>query len=192
MTATSSSQHKEISDWLGDIVALESHVEEAMDHQLKLETPNAELTATFKSLHDAVRDSKHRAEEYQKSYGSTAGNPIIKVGSELLGKAAGLIDKARKDSASKALRDDAPAFSMLNVAYGMLHTTAVALSDDRTAQFAKTGMHTYAHLAQEVSRAIPLAVVEELKTGDHADVLNPGAVETARQALYESWQQTSA
>jgi len=62
MSTTSKKINREISDWLGDIVALESHIEEVMDHQLKLETGNSELDAAFKRFHDTVRDSKHRAE----------------------------------------------------------------------------------------------------------------------------------
>jgi hypothetical protein len=191
MTDTTTTR-KEIADWIGDIVALESHVEEALDHQLTIDPPHGELKTTIQYLHDTCRDSKQRAVAYQEAYGSTAGNPVIKVGSELLGKAAGLIDKVRKDTAAKALRDDAPAFGMLNTAYAMLHTTALAFGDEATAEFAKAGMHTYARLTRDVSNAIPLAVYEDLKAGDSAGDLKVGVVETAREALRESWETTQS
>src|SRR5680860_536885 len=70
MTDTSKKINHEISDWVGDIVALESHVEEAMDGQLKLESGNAGLTTAIKRFHDTVRDSKQRAVNFQKDYGS--------------------------------------------------------------------------------------------------------------------------
>jgi hypothetical protein len=51
---------KEIADWIGDIVALESHVEEALDHQLTIDPPHGELKTTIQYLHDTCRDSKQR------------------------------------------------------------------------------------------------------------------------------------
>ena len=81
MTETQKQIHHEIADWLGDLVALESHVEEAMDAQLKLEG-DAALTAAIQRFHDTVRDSKRRAVAYQEQYGSEAGNPVVKTGSE--------------------------------------------------------------------------------------------------------------
>ena len=136
MTNPQDQIHEEIVDWLGDIVALEGHVEEAMDHQLKINS-TPEIEAAFKKFHDAVRDSKERAVGFQEAYGTTTGNPVIKAGSELLGKAAGLIDRVRNDGASKALRDDYTAFNHLAIAYTMLHTTAMAFKDDKTMAFAE-------------------------------------------------------
>src|SRR5688572_5501209 len=80
MTETEKKAHHALTDWIGDIVALESHVEEAMDRQLKLTSDNATLTAAIKRYHDTVRDSKQRAVQYQEQYGSEPGNPIIKAG----------------------------------------------------------------------------------------------------------------
>ena len=192
MSDTGKAVNHTISDWLGDIVALESHVEEALDHQLKLQSGNANLTSAIKRLHDAVRDSKHRAEAYQKQYGSTAGNPVIKAGSELLGKAAGLIDRMRADSIAKALRDDYTAFNHLAIAYTMLHTTAMALQDAATQRFAEEGLRTYARLVQDINHVIPEAVVSDLQEGDNAPVLDPNVVEQCRSTIDSIWKSTAA
>lgn len=61
MSSTEKKIHDAIADWVGDIVALESHVEEAMDRQLKLESPSTTLTAAIQRFHDTVRSSKQRA-----------------------------------------------------------------------------------------------------------------------------------
>jgi hypothetical protein len=190
MTDVTKQVHHEISDWLGDIVALESHVEEAMDAQLKLEGASS-LTATVKRFHDAVRDSKQRAVEFQKEYGSTAGNPVIKAGSEWLGKAAGLIDKMRNDSLSKALRDDYTAYNHLAIAYTMLHTTAMAFEDAATMQFAEAGLRTYAGLVQDINRVMPEAVLADLEAGDHAPVIDPGIADRCRATIEGIWRSTS-
>ena len=92
-----------IVDWAGDLVALVSHIEEALDHQLKLDTNSATGGAIIRELHDTLRDEKKRAVAFQETVGTTAGNPVVKAGSEFLGKAAGLIDRMRKDSVAKAL-----------------------------------------------------------------------------------------
>ena len=190
--ATEKQINQAISDWLGDIVALESHVEEALDHQLKLEATDASLTTAIRRFHDTVRDSKHRAEAYQQEYGSTAGNPVIKVGSELLGKAAGMIDRIRNDSVAKALRDDYTAFNHVAIAYTMLHTTAMAMADSATQQFAEEGLRTYARMVQELNHIIPQAVVEDLKNNSKDPVVNPNVVEHCRQTVDSIWKSTSA
>lgn len=190
MTDTKKQINHEISDWIGDIVALESHVEEAMDAQLKLKA-DASLEATLKRFHDTVRDSKQRAVNFQKEYGSEPGNPVVKVGSNLLGKAAGMIDKIRNDSVSKAIRDDYTAFNHVAIAYTMLHTTAMAFKDQAAQDFAEKGLRTYAGLVQDVNHVIPEAVVYDLKNGDHAPVIDPGIVQGCRATIDSVWKTTS-
>lgn len=183
--------NKTIADWVGDIVALESHVEEAMDHQLQIETPSTSIKQTLQHLHDTVRDSKKRAVAYQDQYGSTAGNPVIKTGSELLGKAAGLIDKMRNDTAAKALRDDYTAYNHLAIAYSMLHTTAMALNDSATQSFAEEGLRTYAGLVQKINHVMPEAVVEDLKANNDVPSVDASIVEECRSTIDSIWKATS-
>jgi ferritin-like metal-binding protein YciE len=190
MANANDKRHHEITDWLGDIVALESHVEEAMDAQLKLKGDTS-LTAAIARFHDTVRESKRRAVAYQEQYGSEAGNPVVKAGSNLLGKAAGVIDRMRHDSISKSLRDDYTAYNHLAIAYTMLHTTAMALADEATTQFAEQGLRTYAGLVQEINHLIPAAVVDDLTTGDHAPVVAPDVVDQCRAVIDQVWQSTS-
>jgi ferritin-like metal-binding protein YciE len=192
MTDTGKQTNKTISDWLGDIVALESHVEEAMDRQLELKVDDAALTAAVKGFHDSVRASKQRAVAYQQQYGSTAGNPVIKVGSNLLGKAAGMIDKIRNDSISKSIRDDYTAYNHVAIAYTMLHTTSMALGDQATQDFAEQGLRTYASLVQEVNHIIPQAVVHDLKNNDDVPVVDVNVIEGCRRIIDTVWKSTQS
>lgn len=180
-----------VSDWIGDLVALESHVEEAMDRQLELASENPALTAAIQRFHDSVRDSKHRAEAYQQQYGSTAGNPIIKVGSTMLGKAAGMIDKMRHDSVSKAMRDDYTAYNHLAIAYSMLLTTAAALGDADTRTFAEKGLTTYASMVQEINRLIPEAVMQDLRADENAQIVDKNALSAAQKTIDNAWKSTT-
>jgi ferritin-like metal-binding protein YciE len=192
MSKTEKQINHTISDWLGDIVALEGHVEEAMDRQLSLKSDNASLSAAIQRFHDSIRDSKQRAVAYQEQYGSTAGNPIIKAGTNLLGKAAGMIDKMRSDSVSKALRDDYTAYNHVAIAYTMLHTTAMALGDDATTQFAEQGLRTYASMVQELNHLIPEAVVQDLRHEEGAQVVNENVVESCRSVIDGIWKSTKS
>jgi hypothetical protein len=191
MTSTGEKIHHSIADWVGDIVALESHVEEAMDRQLRLESAGPFVTAAIKRFHDTVRSSKQRAVDYQEQYGSEPGNSIIKAGSNLLGKAAGMVDQMRADCVSKALRDDYTAYSLLAISYTMLHTTSMALEDQATKAFAEQGLRTYAALIQDVSDLMPEAVIEDLKdNGDHP-LQNTNIVEECRDEVQRIWRSTA-
>ena len=183
--------HHAIADWVGDIVALETHVEEAMDRQLKLESPSTTLTAAIQRFHDTVRDSKQRAVAYQEQHGSEPGNPIIKAGSTLLGKAAGMIDLMREDGVAKALRDGYTAYSLLAISYTMLHTTAMALEESATQAFAEQGLRTYAALVQDVSDLMPEAVVQDLKDNDDHPLQNTNIVDECREEIQRIWRSTA-
>jgi hypothetical protein len=188
---TRTKTHQQIADWVGDIVALESHVEEAMDRQLKLKADNPALTAAIKRFHDTVRDSKQRAVKYQEQYGSEPGNPIIKAGTNILGKAAGLIDMVRQDSISKALRDDYTAYNLVAMAYTMLHTTSMALEENATKAFAEQGLRTYARLVQDVNQVMPEAVLHDLKQNSDYTVQDATIVAECRRTVDSIWKQTS-
>jgi ferritin-like metal-binding protein YciE len=191
MSSTEKKIHHAIADWVGDIVALETHVEEAMDRQLKLDAPTPALAAVIKRYHDAVRASKQRAVAYQEQYGSEPGNPIIKAGSNLLGKAAGVIDLIRADGVAKALRDDYTAYNLLAISYTMLHTTAMALEDPATQTFAEQGLRTYAGLVQDINQVIPEAVVAELRDNEDHPIQAPNVVEGCRKLIQDVWRSTA-
>lgn len=184
-------KHKVIADWIGDIVALEGHVEEALDHQLKLKSDSTALTSAIQRFHDTVRDSKRRAVSYEESYGTQASKGIVEKGSELLGKAAGIIDRFRSDSVSKALRDDFTAFNHTAMAYQMLHATAMALGDSVTETFAGEGLRTYATLVQDVNQVISEAVILELQANPDYPEVDTTVVDQCRTFINQTWKATS-
>jgi ferritin-like metal-binding protein YciE len=189
MSKTEQQINQTIADWLGDIVALETHVEEAMDRQLDLKSTSTALTSAIKRFHDTVRDNKQRAVAYQKDYGSTAGNPVIKAGTNLLGKAAGMIDKMRNDAVSKALRDDYTAYNHVAIAYTMLHTTAMAFAYDATTHFAEAGLRSYTGMVMDIVDLMPEAVVLDLKDSEGSQVVNDQVVEGCRQTIENIWRE---
>jgi ferritin-like metal-binding protein YciE len=180
---------KTIADYLGDMVALESHIEEALDRQLTMAKEHPEAGAAVQRFHDMVKGNRDALKAHQAQVGTTAGNPIIQVGSTVLGVAAGLIDKIRAEGVSKSLRDDYTAFNHACIAYTMLHATALALGDQATATLAANGLRGHASAVQEINHIMADVVVWELQKDDHT-LANPNAAAENRKVVDQVWKQT--
>lgn len=189
MSTQQTSTPETIVDWVGDVVAVESHIEEALDRQLDLKPGSTDVAVAIQHFHDTVRDSKKRAVAYQESIGETAGAGVIQKGAEVLGKAAGLIDKVRKDTPTKALRDDYVAFNLAAVSYTLLHTTSMALGDKKTEEFAAQGLKTYATLIGKVNNVLPRAAVDDLIANKDVEVVNPDIADDCRKTIDEIWKE---
>lgn len=85
------------------------------------------------------------------------------------GKIAGFIDSARDDAASKMLRDDYTALSMIASGYTMLHTYALAEENDELASFTQESLTRVAQLVTETSKILPHIVAEEIDASDIAE-----------------------
>jgi ferritin-like metal-binding protein YciE len=178
-----------IADYVGDMVALESHIEEALDRQLEMADQHPEAGAAIQRFHDMVKANRDALKAHQEQTGTTAGNPIIAAGSTVLGVAAGLIDKIRTEGVSKALRDDYTAFNHACIGYTMLHVTALALGDQTTATLAERGLRGHASAVQEINHIMADVVVWELQKDDH-QLANPNAAAENRRTVDQVWKQT--
>ena len=180
---------KTIADYVGDIVALEDHIEEALDRQLKMDNDHPAAKSAIQRFHDMVKGNRDAMKAHQEQTGSTGGNPVIAAGATVLGVAAGLIDKIRAEGVSKALRDDYTAFNHAAISYTMLHATALALGDQSTANMAARGLRGYASAIQEINHIIADVVIWELQKDDHT-LANPGAATENKQAVDTIWKET--
>jgi ferritin-like metal-binding protein YciE len=190
-STTSEKNQKTIADYLGDMKAVESHIEEALDRQLDLFPDQPEAQKAVQGFHDMVkaqRDHLTSLLEAQPEGGVT--NTVKDAGSSLLGKAAGMIDKVRTESQSKALRDDYTAFNLAAVSYAMLYTTATALGDPKVASMAEKHLTSYAGAIQKINDLIPAVVLHELKKDDH-QVEKSDVVEQSRKVIDRAWKTTS-
>jgi ferritin-like metal-binding protein YciE len=176
---------KTIADYVGDMVALESHIEEALDRQLTETEDDPEARAAVQRFHDMVKQHRDTLKGLQEQVGTTAGNPIISAGSTLLGKAAGVIDLVRTEGISKSLRDDYAAFSLAAISYSMLHTTALGLGNQQLASLAERHLTDYAGAIERINEIMPGVVHRELvKDGHQAD---EEAVAATRQVVPNAW-----
>ena len=178
-----------LAKYVGDMAALESHIEESLDRQLGL-TKKHELSGPLvREFHDMVRDQRNQMIEMRDALGSTPGNPIKEVGSNLLGKAAGVIDKVRSGAVSKALRDDYTAFNLAAISYTMLYTTAKSVGSDDVAKLAEKGLTNYASAVQKINQVIPEIVLSELADEEGMKVM-PGIGDQVRGMVNKAWKST--
>ena len=177
---------KTIADYVGDMAALESHIEEALDRQLHEVQDDAAALAAVQEFHDSVKRHRDTLRALQEETGGTIGNPIKEAGSALLGKAAGVIDMLRTVGISNSLRDDYAAFSLAAIGYSMLHTTASALGDSRVASLAERHLQDHADNIMRINEIMPEVVIRELqKDGHQAD---KAAASATRKAVSRSWE----
>jgi ferritin-like metal-binding protein YciE len=182
---------KTIADYLGDINAVESHIEEALDRQLDLFPDQPEAQQAVQGFHDMVKAQRdHVATLLEEEPKGSVTNTVKDVGSTLLGKAAGMIDKVRTESQSKALRDDYVAFNLAAISYSMLYTTASALGNTKVAAVAEKHLTGYAGAVQKINDLLPSVVLHELKKDDH-QIENAGVVEQSRKVIDRAWKVTA-
>lgn len=65
-----------LADWIGDMVALESHIEEALDRQLAQVKDDPLALREVQRFHDLVKRQRDAARALRDQYGGAAGSPI--------------------------------------------------------------------------------------------------------------------
>lgn len=188
MMPSGDKHQKTISDYVGDMVALESHIEEALDRQLTQVKDDPIALEAVRGFHAMVKAQRDRMKALQNEVGTTPGNPIIKVGSTVLGVAAGLIDRIRTEGNSKSLRDDYTAFNLAAISYTMLYATATALGNKRVADIADQHLRGYAEAIQRINHIIGDVVLAELTKDGHQ--VDGKAADTTRKAVDAAWKAT--
>jgi ferritin-like metal-binding protein YciE len=178
--------------YVADMVAVEKHILEAVERQRNdddvKQFPDAlqlvgRVESTLKS-HVQALDS-----HLQGYTGGGAAGAVKQAVTGVLGAIAGVYDKVRKDTASRALRDDYTALSLASVSYGMLHTTALGLSQGTTAELAKSHLEEINSLIMELGLLIPRVVLKELSFEGYQ--VDAGAADRAVKNLEETWRNSA-
>ena len=157
--------------YVADMAAVEKHILEAVERQrndgdLK-QLPQAlqlvsRLETTLKRHVDGLESHLKQFEG-----GGVAGT-VKETVTGVLGVFAGLYDKVRKETVSRALRDDYTALNLAAVSLTMLHTTALAVHHQATADLALRNLREIAPLIMELNEVIPHVVVRELAADGRA------------------------
>lgn len=178
-----------VKKYVGDMIALESHIEEALDHQVDKVTEPADAVAAVRRFHTMVKSQRDALKSHLQSMGGEEGSPIKTAVSTVAGVTAGIIDKVRPEALSKALRDDVTAFTHAATAYHMLHGTALMLGEQATADLAERHHRAYADAVQDINQMVLNVVALELEKDGHK--INRSVVQKATQDMNRNWQQTT-
>lgn len=153
-----------LSSYITDMISLEKHISKALQAQLEDLEDYPDVTRelrTFSATTDShIRALESMAEEFG---GEGASGTIKKVGSAILGLAAGAIDLIRNESLPKNLRDDYTAYNLATIGYVMLHTTALSLGNKNVADLAQRHLVDYTETVMTLHNIIPAAVIEFLQ-----------------------------
>lgn len=179
-----------IHGYVTDMLALEEHIEKAIQAQISAHEEEHHGAATaLREMHGiieghitALRALDH---DVDGGGGQALGEAIKRAASTLAGFGAAAIDLVRNERLPKNLRDDATAFSLAATGYLMLHTTALGLGHAPTAVVAEQHLTDYARMIMKVNHLIPAAVLAELAAEELPLDITVGG--TALEAYRRAW-----
>jgi ferritin-like metal-binding protein YciE len=183
-------RNEAINSYITDMLALEDHIEKAIKGQLADLKDYPEVLTALRDIHMKVEHhiSDLRVVSDQRKAGGVVES-VKRAGSAVAGVAAGVIDLIRTEGLPKNLRDDYTAFSLANIGYVMLHTTALAFEDQEVADLAHQHLRDYTDAVIRLNSLIPAAVVRLLEQQGlpvRADIVSEVNANVA-----EAWKQTS-
>lgn len=173
---------------IADMMAVERHILEAIRRQAKDDDLRRlpDIDQILHKIAAALTGHVGELEIHLEGFRNGKATDNLKgiVGSAL-GTLAGIYDQLRKDTASRALRDDYTALSLAAMSYTMLHTTALGLGQDATAELALRHLKDLTPLLVEISKLMPAVVAREL-TFEGYPVESAVAPQAARNT-HEAW-----
>jgi ferritin-like metal-binding protein YciE len=182
-------KNEAINSYIGDMLALEDHIEKAVKGQLTDLKDYPDVVTELRQIHRQVEHhiSDLRAlSERRKAGGVTEA--VKRAGSAVAGAAAGLIDLVRSEGLPKNLRDDYTAFNLANIGYLMLHTTALSLGDQEVADLGRQHFRDYADAILRFDTLVPEAVVRYLQ---QEGLPATDVVAQVEKTVKEAWDQVA-
>jgi ferritin-like metal-binding protein YciE len=184
------SQNKDtIKTYVGDMYALESHIEEAMDSQLEKVRDHPKAYAAVRRFHGTIRTQRDAMKAHLDELGGESGGALKSAVSSVFGVAAGVIDKVRTEAISKSLRDDYSAFNLAAIGYHMLYGTALMLGFQQTAALAERHHRAYTDMVQDINQIILDVVATELRKDGHK--IDEKAMDRATETMNQDWKATA-
>lgn len=175
--------------YVADMAAVEKHILEAIERQSKDDDVRQfpEAAQWVDRTVGILRRHVDSLESHLKNFdgGGMAGT-VKEAVTGVLGVFAGLYDKVRKDTASRALRDDYTALSLAAISYTMLHTTALGLRQGTTAELALSNLKELTPLLVDLSQFIPKVVLKELSFEGYS--IETAVGEQAARNTHEAWR----
>jgi len=150
--------------YVNDMLAVETEFHASLrrqqdDDQIRQNTEAHEIISAAEDVVDAHITS------LKECLARVGGEESVvkKAVGTVLGAAAGVYNQVRSaESASRALRDDYTALCFGSVCYEMLHTTALAMNEARTARVALKNLKDFPPIILAISKLLPSVLVKEL------------------------------
>lgn len=181
-----------LSGYVNDMLAVEREIHQAMSrqkHDARVKRFPA-VSLLIGSIEDTIDTHIERVAEALARLGASE-SALKKAVGTVLGIVGGVYDKVRQDDkVSRLVRDDYAALSFAVVCYQMLHTTALALGDERIADTAIRHLEDYATAIMRLSEAIPALIIQELSTEGKIPADQKIAEEAVRH-VRDAWQHAS-
>ncbi len=176
-----------LQQYVSDMLAVERHILRPLETQSSDDRMgmHPEVNRLVSKIESTARSHINGLEHHLEALGGDAGSPIKSAATTVMGAAASAVDAVRTDPVSKNLRDDYTALNLAAVSYTMLHTTGLALQDQRTAELAATYLEDYTPLITEINEVIPKVVVSELH--DETEILDTKVVPQAIKRTQKAW-----
>jgi ferritin-like metal-binding protein YciE len=178
-----------VQTYVGDMYALESHIEQAIDAKLEKVKDHPKAQAAVRRFHGTVRTQRDAMKAHLDALDSGTSGTLKSAVSDLFGMAAGVIDMVRTEPASKLLRDDYTAFNLAAMGYHMLYGTSLMLNDQKTAALAERHHRAYTDMVQDINQIILSVVADELRKDGLK--LNEKAMDSATETMNEDWRATA-
>jgi ferritin-like metal-binding protein YciE len=180
-------KNEAINSYIGDMLALEDHIEQALKGQLTDLKDYPDVVAELRQIHHQVEH--HIADLRSLSDRRNAGGvaqAVKRAGSAVAGAAAGVLDLVRTEGLPKNLRDDYTAFNLANIGYLMLHTTALSLGDQEVADLGRQHFRDYAEAILKFDTLVPASVVRYLQ---QEGLPATDVVAQVNRTVKEAWDQ---
>ena len=179
-----------LNSYVTDMLALEEHIKKAIAGQIEDLEKYPVVKRELQSFHNTAEAHITTLQGLAKTKGGKGPADLVKeAGSTLLGLGAAAIDLVRTESLPKNLRDDYTAFSLANIGYVMLHTTALTFGDRHVAEVAHRHLSDYARVVMTLNNIIPSAVIQFFKEDGFA--VNESAIDEINRNVEEVWHQPS-
>jgi ferritin-like metal-binding protein YciE len=177
-----------LQQYVSDMLALDKHIHEAIRRQRddKNMQQHGQAHQLVARMEETLDQQISELEQHVERLGGSSSSPVKDAVSATLGAIAGMYDKVRSETASKMLRDDYTALNLAAISYTMLHTTALGLQDQMTADLALRHLRAWTPHITSINRVIPLVVAKELME-DKDVAVNVSVGDEAVRQTQQAW-----
>jgi hypothetical protein len=178
-----------INDYVTDMAAVEKHIHDAVERQLRSDETKKypDAVRVLGTLHATLQGHVRALEAFNDHTPDGGVKKTVKeTVAGALGVAAGFYDQLRTtDTVSRMIRDSYTATGLAAISYHMLYTTALGLQADELAELALRNLKELTPIMVDLSQIICAVVAAELAAEDR--LIDATVADEAIRATHEAW-----